>query len=191
MVEEIFDSGDAAIEPTDLPLEDALESILRKGLSSEGTVKVIRKATDEIINTIESQILWTLKDEMASQLSGWVVDMFNQAVEQLLLGNEDQMRRYLSCEKRRETGEYAVWTGRSDGYYGARWKEAHEWHPVIHGAVFKHGAMALRKALVEAHRDLLVNERILDLEDQVKSLVAQVNKKTNENEMLYDRLRGA
>ena len=50
-------------------------------------------------------------------------------------------------------------------------------------------AVALRKKIVDAHRDLLVTERILDLEDQVKSLVEQVNKANAEKESLYERLR--
>lgn len=47
----------------------------------------------------------------------------------------------------------------------------------------------LRKQIVDAHRDLLVNERILDLEDQVKSLVEQVNKAKAEKEEMWQRYR--
>jgi hypothetical protein len=38
---------------------------------------------------------------------------------------------------------------------------------------------------------VLANERIIDLEDQVKSLVAQINRKEAELERMADRLRSA
>ena len=49
--------------------------------------------------------------------------------------------------------------------------------------------IALRAQIVEAHRDLIANERILDLEDQVKCLVLQVNKANQEKEKMWERLR--
>lgn len=72
-------------------------------------------------------------------------------------GDEDTMRTRLSCIE-------GNWTGRD--------RE----HPVIHGRLFEQGAIALRKQIVDAFPDLLKNERILDLEDQIKSLTSQVNK---------------
>ena len=39
-----------------------------------------------------------------------------------------------------------------------------------------------------ANEVLIRNERILDLEDQVKSLVAQVNKANAEKERMWERL---
>jgi hypothetical protein len=111
--------------------------------------------------------------------------MAQRTVEEMLAGNEEQMRRYLKCESGR-------WNGRSDGDQGwGRQREAHEWHSVIHGRLFEQGAVALRKQIVDAHRDLLVNERILDLEDQVRSLVAQVNKANAATEAMWARVRDA
>ena len=49
----------------------------------------------------------------------------------------------------------------------------------------------MRAKTVNAHRDVLVSERILDLEDQVKSLVAQNVKLTYERERLYERVRAS
>jgi len=91
------------------------------------------------------------------------------------------MIRWLSCDKR-------GYTGRSDGYNTRRSIE--EQHPVIHGKLFEQGCVRLRKGIVEAHRDLIASERILDLEDQVRSLVAQNNKLTREKEEMWQR-RGA
>jgi len=60
---------------------------------------------------------------------------------------------------------------------GHSWK-LHEW-----------AFIDLRRQIVDAHRDLLVNERIRDLEDQVKSLVAQVNKVIAEKDAMWERVR--
>ena len=164
-------------------LQDKLRTVLDGGIS-EDAMKAVKKATDGILYEIESDLMYRLKDELAPNLVAWVSDMAQRAVEQLLEGNEDQMRRYLSCEKR------SYWNGRSDASdSGGRRREAHEWHQVIHGSLFEQGCVELRKKIVDAHRELLVNERILDLEDQVRSLVAQVNKEKAQNERLGERLR--
>jgi hypothetical protein len=49
-------------------------------------------------------------------------------------------------------------TGRSDHDAGRR---AYDFHPVIHGKLHENSCTALRRDIVNAHRDLLVNERIL------------------------------
>jgi hypothetical protein len=41
--------------------------------------------------------------------------------------------------------------------------------------------------IVEAHRDLITSQRILDLEDQVRSLVAQNNKLERERDDWRER----
>lgn len=110
-------------------------------------------------------------------------------MEAMLQGNEDQMRRYLSCDKRGPDGQYTCFTGRTDGVnYGAPRDPA---HPVIHGRLFETGAIELRKRVAQANEALIRDERIRDLEDQVKSLVAQVNKANAEKESMWQRLRDA
>jgi len=106
-----------------------------------------------------------------------------------LLAIDDQMRRYLSCDKRGEGGEYICFTGRSDFQGYGRQRETHEQHPVIHGRLFEQGAVELRKKVAQANEALIRDERILDLEDQVKSLVAQVNKAIAEKEQMWERVR--
>lgn len=167
-----------------------LTACLEAGISDEAMTG-IKKAVDNIICGIEDDVMYRLKDDLAPNLTAWVVDMAKKSVEMLLEGNEDQMRRYLSCEKRDESGEYIAWTGRSDGKYWGRQREPHEWHPIIHGTMFEQGAVALRAKIVNAHAELLKTERVLDLEDQVKSLVAQVNKAKVEKDAMYQRLRDA
>lgn len=177
-----------AMDKIDRELRDKLEEVLKLGIS-EDAKKAINKSVDDVIYRITTDLEYEVHDQLAHHLACWVADMAQRTVEQMLEGNEDQMRRYLGCEKRSEDGSYIGWTGRSDAdYWGAR-RQDHEWHSVIHGKLFEQGAVALRKKIVDAHRDVLVNERILDLEDQVKSLVAQVNKAVAEKEAMWERVR--
>lgn len=166
----------------DEEIQTQLTAVLAASIS-EDTMKGIRKAVDGILCDIEGDVMYRLKDEIAPNLTAYVADMAQRAVEALLAGREDLMRRYLGCESDR-------WNGRSDGDQGwGRKREDYEWHQVIHGKLFEQGAMALRKGIVEAHRDLITSEHILDLEDQVKSLVAQVNRARAETESARERLR--
>ena len=173
------------MDKIDETLRAALEESLNAGLSDE-TMKGFTKQIKDLSAEFEDSLMWSLKDNLAYNLAGWVADMAERAVEQMLLGNEDQMRRYLSCDKRGADGEYIGWTGRSDGY-GSRKDD--EWHPVIHGKLFDRGALELRKQVASANETLIRDERIRDLEDQVKSLVAQVNKANAEKDALWDRIR--
>jgi len=178
------------LDKIDKTLRDALEKSISDGLTEEalaGFTKQIRNLSAEF----EDSLLWSLKDNLAYHLAGWTVDMAERAIEQLLNGNEDQMRRYLSCDKRGEDGQYICFTGRSDYQGYGRRLEDHEQHPVIHGRLFEQGAVALRKQVAQANEALIRDERILDLEDQVKSLVAQVNKANAEKEAMWERLRDA
>jgi hypothetical protein len=171
----------------DAELRKSLQQALQEGISEEALAGV-KKAAASVVDDLESDLMYRLQDNLANNLSHWVADLAQRAVEQMLEGNEDQMRRYLSCEKRAESGEWIGFTGRSTGYTGPN-KRIHEQHPVIHGKLFEQGAVALRKRIVDAHRDLLANERILDLEDQVKSLVAQVNNAIAEKDKMWERVR--
>lgn len=165
----------------DEELRNAFEQEITKGLTEkaiEGLQKDLRKVAD----SFEDDFMWNLKDNLAYNLTSWVADMAERAVEQMLAGNDDQMRRYLSCDKRGEDGQYIGWTGRSDGYGNPS-------HSVIHGRLFEQGALALRKQVAQANEALIRDERILDLEDQVKSLVAQVNKAVAEKEAMWERVR--
>jgi hypothetical protein len=161
-------------------IAERLTEVLSKGVSDDA-VKALKKKVDDILYTIEDDIMYRLKDELAPNLSAFVEEMAKRTVEMLLAGNEDQMRRYLGCER-------GGWNGRSDG---DTWnpRPIEQWHPVIHGKLFEQGALAVRKGIVEAHADLLKTERIRDLEDQVKALVVQVNKLNTEKEEVWRRLR--
>jgi len=170
-------------------LRSALEHSLQSGLSEE-TMEQFNKKIKDLSCEFEESLMWSLKDNLAYNLAGWVVDMAERAVEQMLAGNDDQMRRYLSCDKRGEDGQYICYTGRSDGAYSSSRPIAAQ-HPVIHGRLFETGAIELRKKAAQANEALIRDERIKDLEDQVKSLVEQVNKANNERENMWQRLRDA
>ena len=171
-------------------IAEALRASLAAGLSDEA-VKALTKKVEDITCFIEDDIMYRLKDDMAPNLVSFVEDMARKTVECLLEGNADQMRRYLSCEKRADDGQYIGWRRRfNPGAWGARQLVVDQ-HPIIHGELFEQGCVRLRRDIVNAHADLLKNERILDLEDQVRSLVEQVNKANREREGMLDRLRGA
>lgn len=167
----------------DEALRDALEQSIEEGLS-EQAMEGFKKKINNLSAEFEDSLLWSLKDNLAYNLASWVADMAERAIEQMLAGNDDQMRRYLSCDKRGEDGQYIGWTGRSDGYGNPS-------HSVIHGRLFEQGAIELRKKVAQAHEALIRDERIRDLEDQIKSLVAQVNTANAEKERVLERLRAA
>lgn len=165
----------------DTSLAERLTETLRAGLT-ENAMAALKKQVETILYDIETDIDYRLKDDLAPNLTAYVVDMAKRTVDAILAGNQREMERYLGCER-------GHWTGRSDSPEYGRKREADEWHPVIHGQLFEQGAVALRKQIVEAHPDLLKDQRILDLEDQVRSLVAQVNKEHANSERLAEELR--
>jgi hypothetical protein len=165
----------------DQALRDDLEKSISAGLT-EKALEGYRKDLNSLVVKIEEDLMWTLQDNLAYNLTAHIADMAERAVEMMLEGNEDQMRRYLSCDKRGPDGNYIGWTGRSDGYGNPS-------HSVIHGKLFEQGALALRKKIAEANENLIRDERIRDLEDQVKSLVLQVNKANAEKESILQRAR--
>lgn len=169
----------------DKALTDALEQSFANGLT-EKSIECFKKDIRKLADGIADDLEWRIRDELAMQLTGSVETMAERAVEAMLSGNEAEMRRWLSCDKRGPDGQYIGWTGRSDGY-GSRQDD--QWHPVIHGRLFEQGALALRKKVAEANETLLRDERIRDLEDQIKSLVAQVNKAEAAKEEMWQRVR--
>jgi len=151
------------------------------GALTDEALKSLQKKARDLTDSIVEDIEFNLRDNLASNLSWHVHEMAGRAVEALLEGNQDEMVRWLRCDNRR-------WNGRSDAEHGDR--EIERQHPVIHGKLFEQGCVLLRKKIVEAHKDLLASERMLDLEDQVKSLVAQNNKLEREKDEWIRRAQG-
>lgn len=176
------------MDKIDENLRVALANSIQAGLPEE-TMEQFKKKIKDLSCEFEESLMWSLQDNLAYNLSAWTVDMAERALEQMLAGNDDQMRRYLSCDKRGKDGQYICYTGRSDGAYNNR--EIAGQHPIIHGRLFETGAIELRKKVAQANEALIRDERIKDLEDQVKSLVEQVNKANGERENMWQRLRDA
>jgi len=169
--------------PSELIAEDrkALAGALDKALDDE-SLKPLKKKAADLAESIVGDIEWSLKDNLADRLSWHVADMAERAITSLLEGNESEMIRWLKCDKR-------GYNGRSDGYTGPNATIIGQ-HPIIHGVLHENNIVALRRKLFEAHRDLIVNERIADLEDQVKSLVAQVNEADRKRDAMWERVLG-
>lgn len=151
------------------PLRSQLESALDNALS-EDALKPTKEKLAKFFEEFHSDFEDRVRSYMSYNLAHYVQDMAKSAITAMLEGNETEMRTRLSCIEGR-------WTGRD--------RE----HPVIHGKLFEQGAVMLRKQIVEAHADLIKNERILDLEDQVKSLVLQNNKLEQEKSNMWDRVK--
>lgn len=158
-----------------------LDAAVEDWMTDEKIGQVTKKFRD-IAADLSEDFAYEVRERLGNGLSSLVLEMTKKTVTALLEGNQSEITRYLGCE-------VGHWTGRSDSpCFGAK-RALEDWHPVIHGELFEHGSMKLRKAIVDAHKELIASERIKDLEDQVASLVAQVNKLTADRDALGRRLR--
>ena len=123
----------------------------------------LRKLLKAAANEVEEVVVWRLQDDLHGHLANKVREFATRAIEAVLNGNEDELRRWLACGKR-------SWTGR--GTYA----NGESVHSVHDGKLFETGALQLRKKIVEAHPQLLRDERVLDLEDQLQALLQKLNK---------------
>ena len=155
---------------------DALNNTLIDLPNSDRFTKAKANLLDEIWEDIEYSVI----GRMSESIEGFVRGMASRVVEEILEGREDQMRRYLKLDG---------YTGRheEDPTWGRK-RDVSEAHPVIHGQLFEGQCIAIRRKMAQAHADLIQNERIVDLEDQVASLVDQVSKKDRLIEELRDRV---
>ncbi len=158
----------ARTDQTEVSLLQQLDGLLMEGLG-ESALKKIKGDVSEIIADIEMDIDYRLKEGLASSLSHFVQNMVNEAIDALLVGDDDKWRERLRCLPN-------SYTGRDRN------------HSVIRGSLFEAEPFILRRRIVDAHPELLKSERILDLEDQVASLVKQVAQKENTIEALRDDL---
>lgn len=159
-------------------LRNKVEQTIEGGLS-EKALSAFRNKLEDAISSVHDDLIWSIKDNAAAELAGAAMEMAEKSVRALLSGNENEARRYLGCLE-------GHWTGRSDSPEYGRKREDYEWWPVIHGKLHEGSQADLRRRIVDAHKDLIANQRILDLEDQVMSLVAQVNKLDREKQALFD-----
>lgn len=154
---------------------------LEEGIGDDA-MKHVKKKTDEILDIIDGDLTYRLKDDLAPMLAGYVQEMCVKTIDALLRGNEREIRRYLHCEQ----GHHQ---GRSDDPFWGYKRPFAEQHPIIHRKLHENSCVELRREIVDAHRDLITAERIKDLEDINKSLIAQVNKANDEKNAMWERVR--
>lgn len=150
-------------------MRESLESAMDAALTDEAlapTKNALQKFFDEFHAEFEDRV----RSYMSYNFARHVEDMAAKAITAMLEGNEDEMRLRLSCVE-------GGWNGRDRD------------HPVIHGKLFEQGCILLRKQIVDANTELLKEQRILDLEDQLASVVKQNNKLEREKNEMWERVR--
>ncbi len=125
-----------------------------------------RTVKDTLVNLagdLHDQLYRGLEQSLASDINGEAAIRAENLLMKLLRGNEDAAQALFKCgndgNRRRAYGP----TGRP-------------WAQVIHGHLYQSSAVELRAAIVEAHSELLKDERIKDLEAAVEGLSAQLKK---------------
>lgn len=146
---------------------ETLRERLSAGIDDETLAKV-KKQINDALTDAEDGILWSIKDNLASNIAYEVQSLFQNAVEAMLVGNEREFRRYIHADS---------------GYTGRGLN-----HHFIGGHLIESGPTELRRQICDAYPDLLKNERILDLEEQVRALNAMLQGKLLEVERLTRRL---
>ena len=139
------------------------------GLTNVIDTERFKKARQGFLDAMWDEVQYSIIDNMPEALEMLVRDMADRAVEAMLMGRPQEVRRYLKLDG---------WTGRD---YDCQ---------VIHGKLHEPSTMTLRAEVARANENLLRDERILDLESQVASLVRAVSVKDSEIATLRDRLSG-
>lgn len=157
------------IENLERDLREQIAKSCEAGLSDEAMAKVKKQLHDAMAEA-QSDFEYWIREDGSYNLSRFVQRMADEVIEKLLRGDIEEMRARLHCADNQ-------WTGRDREHW------------VIHGRLSEHDPMLLRKQIVDTFPELLKDQRILDLEDQVKSLVQQVNKAEAEKDRMWERLR--
>ncbi len=150
------------IEEIEAPSSDIIRdmrSAVQVGLDVEldaATMKKLEKQARGLADEISDVVLYDIKENMASWLAEHVSSMASACIEAILAGNESEARRKLSL--------------RPEAYYDGR--DFQPWFSHS-SALHEAGPVELRRKIVEAHRDLITDARIADLEAQLKGLVSK------------------
>ena len=145
------------------------EEAIDNGVTDEALARAKKRLAD-VWDEFHSDFEERVKQYLSYNLAAWAQEMADKAIEALLRGDVEEMMRRLHCADNQ-------WTGRD--------RE----HMVIHGRLSEHDPMVLRKQVVDAFPQLLKDQRVIDLEDQVASLVKTVNKLEREKEEMWQRVR--
>lgn len=130
-------------------LREALEVEL-----AEADMKKLEKQARQIADEISEVVFYDIKENMAQWLADHVSSTASACIEAILAGNESEARRKLSLKP--------------EAYYDGR-----DFQPWFNhsSALHEAGPVELRRKIVEAHRDLITDARIADLESQLSLLV--------------------
>lgn len=151
-------------------IREALDTII-----SDADMKKLEKQTRDIADEIASTVEYDIKENLAGWLADHVSAAASAIIEAILAGNEHEARRRLSLKP--------------DAYYDGR-----DFKPWFNTSSRLHesGPVELRRKIVEAHRDLITDARIADLEAQLKGLVEKYYKMEHaEMPRLREELRAA
>lgn len=140
-----------------------------KFLEDPDTLKGFYEKINTALTDVQSEFEYWIESDMADNLASYIQRMAEHAIDAILQGDEEGMRRYLKCQ------EHA--------YSGRDCKPC-----IINGKLHETGAIELRRQIVNAFPELLKSERMLDLEAQVNSLVEENNKL--KSEIVARRLMG-
>lgn len=109
------------------------------------------------------------------QIAALAVDRAERFIKRVLNGDDNAGRSLFAC------------MSEGDRYKQIGFDAGKPWAAVYHGTLFETDGIQLRRQLVEAHADLLRNERIADLEAIVDGLRQQINKLEADNRRMLDR----
>lgn len=146
------------------------QEVARQAFSDQ-IKKLIQSALNEMVDAELSHI----EDNCAEHISRVASDRACAFVEKVLSGDDKAAEALFEC-------------GADSRFRTLGPDKGEPWAQLIHGRLFATNAMELRKKLVEAHPDLLRNERIADLDSIVVGLENQIRKQDAEIARLRERL---
>ena len=127
-----------------------------KAFLDDRSRKQLKKEVGEIIDEEFDRLEEYANDSISDTAAGRA----EAFVERVLEGDDDAAR--------------VLFVSRSDRYRTGGYDNGKPWAHLIHGRLFETRGIQLRRKIVEAHADLIRNERIADLESIIEGLEIQI-----------------
>lgn len=153
---------------------EKVSEALSRGVN-EASLQKIAGQLSKVMDQYYDCLMDDLQAYLAENIMDKVVERSESAIESILSGDVETAKVYLGIP-----GPYAA-----DG--AVSYRKLIPSHPVLNGVLFENDSLKLRKSIADAHPTLIKDQRILDLEDQVNSLVKQVNQKDIEINRVRER----
>jgi hypothetical protein len=151
----------------DLREDDIVSEKVAQEFLSQGRKKEITSAIESII----SDEFYNLEEYASSHISDVAKTRAEAFLKRVLQGDKDAAAALFGA-------------GDEHRYRQLGYDKGKPWANLIHGSLFETEQMKLRRDLVEAHVDLLRDERIRDLESTVEGLTQQIR---SLEKQLYER----